>query len=83
MLLLTEVYSAGERPIPGVSGTLIWEGMQTLGHPQALFMPHKEQLASAVLHHIRAGDVVLTLGAGDVWKVGEQLLKALQEGEAA
>ena len=32
---------------------------------------------------IRAGDVVLTLGAGDVWKVGEQVLKALQEGEAA
>jgi UDP-N-acetylmuramate-alanine ligase len=36
-----------------------------------------------MLRHIRAGDVVLTLGAGDVWKVGEQLLKALQEGEAA
>jgi len=83
VLLVTEVYGAGERPIPGVSGTLIWEGMQTLGHPQARFIPHQEELASEMLRHLRAGDVVLTLGAGDVWKVGEQLLKALQEGEAA
>jgi UDP-N-acetylmuramate-alanine ligase len=36
-----------------------------------------------MLRHARAGDVVLTLGAGDIWKVGEQVLKALQEGEAA
>jgi UDP-N-acetylmuramate--alanine ligase len=83
MLLLTEVYGAGECPIPGVSGTLIWEGMQALGHSQTLFVPHKEELAAEMLRHLRAGDVVLTLGAGDVWKVGEQLLKALQEGEAA
>jgi UDP-N-acetylmuramate--alanine ligase len=83
MLLLTEVYAAGEPPIPGVSGTLIWEGMQALGHSQTLFVPHKEELAAETLRHLRTGDVVLTLGAGDVWKVGEQLLKALQEGEAA
>jgi UDP-N-acetylmuramate--alanine ligase len=83
VLLLTEVYGAGEPHIPGVSGALIWEGVQALGHTQALFAPHKEELAAVMLRHIRAGDVVLTLGAGDVWKVGEQVLKALQEGEAA
>jgi UDP-N-acetylmuramate--alanine ligase len=83
VVLLTEVYGAGELHIPGVSSTLIWEGVQALGHPQALFIPHSEELASEMLRHIRTGDVVLTLGAGDVWKVGEQVLKALQEGEAA
>jgi UDP-N-acetylmuramate--alanine ligase len=83
VLLLTEVYGAGEPHIPGVSGTLIWEGLQALGHPQALFVPDKENLSSEMLRHIRVGDVVLTLGAGDVWKAGEQVLKALQEGEAA
>jgi UDP-N-acetylmuramate--alanine ligase len=83
VVLLTEVYGAGELHIPGVSSTLIWEGVQALGHPQALFIPHAEELASEMLRHIRTGDVVLTLGAGDVWKVGEQVLKALQEGEAA
>jgi UDP-N-acetylmuramate--alanine ligase len=83
VLLLTEVYGAGEPPIPGVSGALIWEGVQALGHPQALFLSHREELVAEMLGHARAGDVVLTLGAGDVWKVGEQLLKALQKGEAA
>jgi UDP-N-acetylmuramate--alanine ligase len=83
VLLLTDVYGAGEAPIPGVSGALIWEGVQALGHPQAQFLPAKEALAAEMLRHLRPGDVVLTLGAGDVWKVGEQVLKALQEGEAA
>jgi UDP-N-acetylmuramate--alanine ligase len=83
VLLLTEVYGAGERPIAGVSGALIWEGVQALGHPQALFLPRREELAAEMLRHIHSGDVVLTLGAGDVWKVGEQVLRALQQGEAA
>jgi UDP-N-acetylmuramate--alanine ligase len=83
LLVLTDVYGAGEQPIAGVSSTLIWEGMQALGHPQTLFIPQKEALAAEMLRHLRGGDVVLTLGAGDIWKVGEQLLKALQEGEAA
>ena len=83
VLLLTEVYGAGEPPIAGVSGALIWEGVRALEHPQALYLPQREDLAAEMLRHARAGDVVLTLGAGDVWKVGEQLLKALQEGEAA
>jgi UDP-N-acetylmuramate--alanine ligase len=57
--------------------------MRDQGHSQTIFIPQKEALASEMLGHIRPGDVVLTLGAGDVWKVGEQILKALQEGEAA
>jgi UDP-N-acetylmuramate--alanine ligase len=83
VVLLTEVYGAGEELIPGVSGALIWEEIQALGHPQALFVPHREELVGEMLRHIRSGDVLLTLGAGDVWQVGEQVLKALQEGEAA
>jgi UDP-N-acetylmuramate--alanine ligase len=83
VVLLTEVYGAGERYIPGVSSTLIWQGLQARDHPQAIFVPQNEGLAAEMLKQIRAGDVVLTLGAGDIWKAGEQLLKALQEGEAA
>ena len=83
VLLVTEVYGAGEPPIAGVSGALIWEGVRALEHPQALYLPQREDLAAEMLRRARPGDVVLTLGAGDVWKVGEQILKALQEGEAA
>jgi UDP-N-acetylmuramate--alanine ligase len=83
VLLLTEVYGAGEARIPGVSGRLIWEGTQELAHPQARFVANKDELAPELLRQLRAGDVVMTLGAGDIWKVGDQVLKALQEGEAA
>jgi UDP-N-acetylmuramate--alanine ligase len=83
VLLLTEVYAAGERPIPGVSGMLIHQGIQALGHREAIFLPQKEELAPRVLELVQAGDVVLTLGAGDVWKVGEHVLRVLKEGEAA
>jgi UDP-N-acetylmuramate--alanine ligase len=83
VLLLTEVYGAGESPIAGVSAALIWEGVRALEHPQALYLPQREDLVAEMLRQTRAGDVVLTLGAGDVWKVGEQLLEALQAGEAA
>ncbi|HXH10433.1 MAG TPA: UDP-N-acetylmuramate--L-alanine ligase [Alphaproteobacteria bacterium] len=83
ILLLTEIYAAGEPPLPGVSGAMIHEGVRALGHPRAIFIPRKEELASHLLGLIEAGDVVLTLGAGDVWKVGEQVLAALGKGEAA
>jgi UDP-N-acetylmuramate--alanine ligase len=83
VLLLTEVYAAGEPPLPGVSGSLIFQGIQELGHRQVEFVASKEELPSRLLHLVQADDVVLTLGAGDVWKVGEQVLAALGKGEAA
>jgi UDP-N-acetylmuramate--alanine ligase len=83
VLLLTEIYAAGELPLPGVNGRLIYEGVQALGHRQASFAPSPEALVSHLLRLVQDGDIVLTLGAGDVWKVGEQVLAALGKGEAA
>jgi UDP-N-acetylmuramate--alanine ligase len=83
VVLLTEVYGAGEPQLPGVSGRLIWQGLRDCGHPHARFIPSSNALVAEMRRDIRGGDVVFTLGAGDVWKAGEQVLKALQEGEAA
>jgi UDP-N-acetylmuramate--alanine ligase len=83
VLLLTEIYAAGELPLPGVNGRLIYEGVQALGHRQVSFAPSPEALVSHLLRLVQDGDIVLTLGAGDVWKVGEQVLAALGKGEAA
>jgi UDP-N-acetylmuramate--alanine ligase len=70
---LMEIYSAGEKPIKGVTSALILKPLQK-HHPSAHALP-----ASATAEQFRAqlksGDVVLTLGAGDVWKWGEQLLQ--------
>jgi UDP-N-acetylmuramate--alanine ligase len=83
VLLVTDIYAAGEAPLPGVSGALIYEGLQALGHRRAFFVPSKEEVIPRLLRLVEEGDIVLTLGAGDIWKVGEQILAALGKGEAA
>jgi UDP-N-acetylmuramate--alanine ligase len=79
-LFVTEVYPAGERPIPGVHGGQIAEGVAEHGHRAVTYVPVKEDLVDAVLAEARAGDMVLTLGAGDIWRIGEEILRRLSTG---
>lgn len=74
---VTDIYSAGETPIPGVSGEGLAQRIQTIGHPSVTWIEKKEELVKQVLPTLQSGDVVLTLGAGDIWKVGSELLECL------
>jgi UDP-N-acetylmuramate--alanine ligase len=65
-----DVYPAGEKPIKGVTSQLILDSMKKAGASGAAY-PGALELAK----QLKPGDVVLTLGAGDVWKVGEDLLR--------
>jgi len=78
LVYVMDIYAAGEKPIKGVSSRLILESLRSSGVPCA-------PLASAldVARQLRAGDVVLTLGAGDVWKVGEDLLRRRRQSLAS
>jgi UDP-N-acetylmuramate--alanine ligase len=73
-LVVTEIYSAGELPIPGVEAKKIWEGIVRHGHRQAVFISDLEEIASHLQGHLGDEDMVLTLGAGDVWRVGRRLI---------
>ncbi len=77
LVIVTEIYSAGEPRLPGLSGRAIFEGIRRTGHPAVHFLPDKTDLAQALRGHLRPGDLVLTLGAGDIWKTGEELLALL------
>jgi UDP-N-acetylmuramate--alanine ligase len=79
-LFLTEIYAASEQPIPGVSGAKLAEAIRAAGHPAVTFVERKEQLVDQVLSQVRPGDLVLTLGAGDIWKTGPGLLSRLGVG---
>lgn len=79
-LILTEIYAAGEEPIKGVTGRALAESIRTHGHHESDFSPDVDSLASKVASELNPGDVVLTLGAGSVWRVGEQLLEILKNG---
>lgn len=79
VLLVLEIYSAGEPPIPGLDAEKLAVALQRHGHGNTRYVPDKTDLISLLLEELREGDVVLTLGAGDVWQIGEELVRRLQE----
>jgi UDP-N-acetylmuramate--alanine ligase len=77
LLVLTDIYAAGEDAIDGVSGEALYEALRRRGHADVRFVPARADVAAALVPHLRGGDMVVTLGAGDVYKVGDDLLHAL------
>jgi len=77
-VLVTEVYGAGEMPQPGVNGKLIVDAIcETRGHPDVYYIPQQDAIPGVLQNVSRSGDLVLTLGAGDISKAGEDLLDVL------
>ena len=76
-VFITEIYAAGEQPIPGVSGEGLANAVRATGHPSVTYIDRKESLPDQVLPTLKSGDLVLTLGAGDIWKAGLGILDRL------
>lgn len=77
-LLVCEIYKAREQPIPGISGKLISDTAIARGHQNARFAGSKEEALEILKKEVRAGDLVLFMGAGDIWKEEHPLLEALK-----
>jgi UDP-N-acetylmuramate--alanine ligase len=77
-LVLTEIYAAGEDPIAGASGEALYHALRRQGHLEVAYVADKNDIVAQVAGKLRPGDVALTLGAGDIYKVGEALVEALQ-----
>ena len=77
LVIVSEIYAAREQPMPGVSGRQVATAAQSAG-AETLFEPERDRLGRAVLAAIEPGDVVLTLGAGDITKVGRELAEWLR-----
>jgi UDP-N-acetylmuramate--alanine ligase len=75
VVLLTDVYSAGEEPRPGINSEELARAIGEKGHRQALYAGELPQATERLMSLVREGDVVLTLGAGSVWSAGEELLR--------
>jgi len=76
VVFLTEIYPAREQPLPGVTSELIATAAAEAGRPVA-WRGTRSDLARALAAAVRPGDVVLTLGAGDITRTGPELLAAL------
>jgi UDP-N-acetylmuramate--alanine ligase len=77
VLLVTEVYAAGEAPLEGVTGKRLAEEVARYGHHEITYCETLDGMTEALLQRVQPGDVVVTLGAGNIWQVGEALLERL------
>jgi len=77
LLVVLPIYAAGEKEIKGVDGQALFEEIQRHGHKDVVYVESLESAASHLKTILAPNDILLTLGAGDVWKVGEMLLKDL------
>lgn len=74
LLFLFEVYPAGEDPIPDATGRRLGEAIRDHGHKGVVYAGPAGDAADEIVARLRPGDILLTMGAGDVWKVGESVL---------
>ena len=73
-----DVYGAGEKPIEGVTGRMVADSARRHDATHVRYEPELEKVVDEVAAEARAGDTVMTLGAGDVWKLGETILDRLR-----
>lgn len=79
-VVLTEIYPAREAPLPGIDGRLIEKELRALGYGEVELVTDIKDLARHLADQCRAGDMVLTMGAGDIGEVSGQLVDVLSDG---
>ncbi len=79
LLFLTDIYAAGEEPIPGATSEKLAEAVRSHGHPDVTWVGKRTELVKAMSARLQPGDIVLTLGAGDITNTGPELLTSLQQ----
>ena len=77
--MLTDIYPAGEHSIEGITSKALFQGIKEHGHKSVVHVSDFEGVIKHLLNEVRPGDVVLTLGAGDIWRVGTKLMQRLKE----
>jgi UDP-N-acetylmuramate--alanine ligase len=75
VLVVLPIYAAGEEPIAGVTAERLVDQIKKSGHRDVSYAPDFAGARHILKDKVQDGDLLLTLGAGDVWKVGEEFLK--------
>lgn len=77
VLILTDIYAAGEDRIEGVEAKALFEGIREYGHKDVTYLPDKREIVDHLLRIQAPGDMVITLGAGDIYQVADELVRRL------
>ncbi len=78
VFLCTDVYPAREEPIKGVSGELIADAAKKFGHKNVIYVKDKNNVPDTLNEIKKDGDIIVTMGAGDIWKFGEKFVDLLK-----
>ncbi len=79
MLILTDIYSAGEQPIPGISGETIKDEVERQTSQRVTYIPDKDKIARYLAEIAEPGDLIMTMGAGNIYQAGEELVEKLTQ----
>ncbi|MDZ7756978.1 UDP-N-acetylmuramate--L-alanine ligase [Rhodohalobacter sp.] len=79
VLVVTDIYPSREKPIEGVTGKLIADTAKTYGHRDVHYVRDKRDLPSRLMGIVEEGDIVITMGAGDIYKFGEQFTELIKQ----
>jgi UDP-N-acetylmuramate--alanine ligase len=78
VLVMTDVYPAREEPIQGVSGELIVNAAREFGHKQVHYVPDKKAVPAFLRTIAQSGDLIITMGAGDIWRFGDEFIATMR-----
>jgi UDP-N-acetylmuramate--alanine ligase len=81
VLILVPIYSAGEEPVAETTGESLAQGIKDHGHKDVVYCESNEAVFSALGHMLKPGDVVMTLGAGDIYHLADDLITKLGSGD--
>lgn len=82
LIVVTDVFGAAQEPIPGVSGQLVADGVER-ADPDArvLYLPHRQEVLDYLERELRPGDLVVTMGCGDVWMLGDAAMARIRDAD--
>ena len=78
-VVINDIYSANEPPISGISGETIFKEVKKSNHRQIKYLPSKDDILSYLSEIVQSGDIIITMGAGDIWTVGQELAEQLKK----
>ncbi|HEX6331097.1 MAG TPA: UDP-N-acetylmuramate--L-alanine ligase [Actinomycetota bacterium] len=83
LVVVTDVYGAAQDPIPGITGKLVVRGIAAAAPgKRVVYLPHRGDVVEFLDREVRRGDLVITMGCGDVWMLGDAVLERITEGSA-
>ncbi len=80
LFICTEIYPAREKPIEGITGALVADAAKKIGHKHVIYEPDKNKIPELLKSLYQENDIIITMGAGDIWKYGEKFIELISKG---